>query len=194
MENLTDFYPTDYGPVFSGLLGRERLNPLGPGSPISDVRDELQDLTMIKAFAHTRVVDENMAKCCISALWLLFNYLEESHTISQGIHAISGSYWHGLMHRREPDFFNSKYWFRKVGEHPLFADLNRIAARVAANAEPHPSIQFLLKQKHWNPFDFIDLCRACLNGQSPHDLLARQIQQYEWELLFDYCYDKASGK
>ena len=70
MENLTDFYPHDYGPVFSGLLGRERLNPLGPRILISDMREDLHSLTIPKAFAHTKVKDQSMAECCMAGIWL----------------------------------------------------------------------------------------------------------------------------
>lgn len=187
MENLTDFHPHDYGPVFSGLLGRERLNPLGTGIPISDLREDLYSLTIPKAFAHTKVKNQSMAECCMAGIWLLFNYLDESHTISQGISTDSGSFWHGIMHRRETDFFNSKYWFGRVGKHPIFGELRKVAKELAKSVDDYQSISFLKGDK-WNPFDFIDFCEACLSGNSPHQLLARNIQQCEWELLFDYCY------
>lgn len=193
MNNPTHFNPANYGPVFAGLLGKERLNPLGAGMPVSDVREELHSLTVEKAFAHTSVADADMAKACLAGIWLLFNYLEESHTISQSIETTTGSLWHGIMHRREGDFFNSKYWFRRVGEHPIFPDLQRTAKEMASAAEPHPSISFLKNQTKWNPFDFVDLVEACLSGKSPHELLCRQIQQCEWELLFDFSYQKAVG-
>src|SRR5207245_11135 len=59
------------------------------------------------------------AACVRSGLYLRFNFLDESHTISQGIHTVEGSYWHAIMHRREPDYSNAKHWFRKVGQHPV---------------------------------------------------------------------------
>lgn len=46
-----------------------------------------------------------------------------SHTVSQGIEGTTGSYWHGIMHRREGDFSNSHYWFNKVGGHPVIDEV-----------------------------------------------------------------------
>ena len=72
------------------------------------------------------------ARCCISALYLRHNFLDESHEISQEIDTIDGSYWHGIMHRREPDYDNAKYWFRRVPSHPVFGPLCEKARELAA--------------------------------------------------------------
>ncbi len=193
MINPTNFNPANYGPVFAGLLGKERLNPLGRGTPVSDVREELNSLSLEDAFSHTKVVHADMANACLSGIWLLFNYLEESHTISQSIGTTTGSFWHGIMHRREGDFFNSKYWFRRVGEHPIFPELQRVVKELASAVDQHPSISFLINQSQWNPFDFVDLVEDCLSDKSPHELLCKQIQQCEWELLFDFSYQNGTG-
>lgn len=58
-----------------------------------------------------------------AALWLYIDELDASHVISQSIETATGSYWHGIMHRREGDFSNSHYWFRRVGKHPVIAQL-----------------------------------------------------------------------
>src|SRR4051794_18122244 len=54
-----------------------------------------------------------------AGLWLYVDDLERSHTISQSIGDTTGSYWHGIMHRREGDFSNSHYWMRRATGHPL---------------------------------------------------------------------------
>ena len=117
-----------YGDVFAGLISEKRLNPLDGGDENTAAKSTLDALTVASAFAGKTVVDEDMARACISAMWLYHNFLDASHTISQNIHTATGSYWHGIMHRREPDFSNSKYWFGKVGNHAIFDDLCKAAA------------------------------------------------------------------
>ncbi len=56
-----------------------------------------------------------------AGLWLYVDDLDRSHTISQSILDATGSYWHGIMHRREGDFANSHHWMRRAASHPLIA-------------------------------------------------------------------------
>ncbi len=194
MKKLLDFNPNLYGPLFASLLQEERLNPLGPGTPNTKMRPGLAALTIEEAFAPNPIVDADMARACLAGIWLYHDFLEESHQISQSIATTTGSYWHGIMHRREPDFSNSKYWFHRVGEHPIIALLRETAAELAAAHAAHESTAFLRQQRMWDPLAFIDLCEACVNRRSPAEPLCRQIQQAEWRLLFDYCYQQAVGK
>ena len=77
-------------------------------------------------------MDADMAACCVAGVWLLHDYLDESHRISQGIDTPSGSFWHGILHRREGDYSNAKYWFRHVGRYDVFDLLGQRAAELAA--------------------------------------------------------------
>ena len=113
-----------------------------------------------------------MAQCCLSGLWLLHNFLNESHEISQSIQSPEGSYWHGIMHRMEGDYWNSKYWFRKTGNHPCLKNV--------------------LGTSSWNPSDFTDQCESH-GEQNEHLSLALQgIALAEWRALFEYCFTHAS--
>jgi len=183
-----------YSSAFVELLQEVRLIPLDAGAPNTKVQSTLAALTIEKAFAPNAIADADMARACLAGIWLHHNFLEESHTISQSIATTAGSYWHGLMHRREPDFPNSKYWFHRVGEHPIFVPLHCAAAELAATHAREASTDFLRNQPRWDPFAFIDLCEKCIKRQSPAEKLCRQIQQAEWNLLFDYCYQRAVGK
>lgn len=175
--------PEVHGPVLAELLREERLNPLGPGLPNEAVRSKLAAFDLAKAVAPRRVRDRTLAAACRAGLWLYHNFLDESHALSQEIATPTGSCWHGLMHRREPDAANAAYWFRRVGEHPIFEAL--AAAARAFGLSPGSS--------RWDPFDFIDRCEQYRGTGGEQELLLVRVQQREWELLFDWCLRQATG-
>jgi hypothetical protein len=180
-----------YSPVVSELIGEVRLAPLGPGQADEAVRPKLQELTAAGLFAPEPIRDGDVAQACLAGIWLYRNFLDESHKISQDLETVEGAYWHGLMHRREPDFANSKYWFRRVGRHEVFVPLAQAATELAGQADPHPAARFLTAGTTWDPFAFIDLCEQSYHGRAPCEPLCRLIQEAEWRLLFDYCYGHA---
>lgn len=181
--------PTSFPLIVRDLLSPERLPSLGPGHPNEGARDRLHSLTVESLCAPHPVRQRDFATACLAGLWLYHDFLDESHRISQDLHTSTGSYWHALMHRRELDFENAKYWFHRVDTHPIYEALLAAAAELAADAPPGAA--FLRTQADWQPFAFVDLCAASLAGQMPCDDLCRQIQKREWELLFDWCYRHA---
>ncbi len=98
---------------------------------------------------------------------------------SQELHTTEGSYWHAIMHRREPDAWNSKYWWRQVGYHPVFVQLDEEAAR--------------LGWRVWDPAAFVDACEKERDSGSERETLLSEVQLVEWGLLFAWCYGQAKG-
>jgi hypothetical protein len=187
-DDVFTFDPSRYGATFAELIDPERLSDLGPGTPVEGMRNRLQLLDLDAAFAPHSVRDAQMARACWAGLWLLYDFLDESHALSQEIDNTTGNYWHGLMHRREPDFANAAYWFRRVGRHPVFEKLLGESARLATSTSVEPTAKFLKDLKRWNPFAFIDLCEAVAAGKARCQLLCQQVQRCEWQMLFDYSY------
>ncbi len=187
---MSTFDPAAYGPAIEKLLRPPRLPALAVDTPPTPMRAQLKALQTDEAFAPFRIRNRSMADACRAGLWLLFDFLDEAHGISQELDTPEGSYWHAIVHRREPDANNAKYWYRKVGTHAIFEPLRQRAAQLAGERPPQQAV-FLARQAAWDPIAFVDLCAAFLAGAAPCEDLCRHIQRAEWDLLFDYCHQKA---
>jgi hypothetical protein len=116
------------------------------------------------------VVSQAAARAMLAGIWLWHDFLDESHTISQGLGDATGSYWHAIMHRREGDFSNSKYWYARCRNHPVIGQLG------------------------YDPDDFVDdVARASRQGTGEALDAAVEMQRREWEALFTYCVRAATA-
>lgn len=190
IQRMHDDTLPSFSPSIEALLaapdGSARLPELGPGRPVEAHREALRSLSVDALCEGRTIRDHAAARCCLSGLWLWNDFLDESHEISQGIDTSDGSYWHGIMHRREPDPGNAKYWFQRVGAHPVFEPLAAAAARLGAGSS------FPLDAQAWHPAAFIDWSRR-LAPDSADVQSARLIAAAEWRLLFAHCLRQAWG-
>jgi hypothetical protein len=153
-----------------------------------------------------RVVSPPDAIAVRAGVLQLHDFLDASHTDAQSIehqgrHA-NGDYWHAIMHRREPDYGNAKYWFRHVGDHPIHADLGRAADEIITRLAGDESAALesaALRQKlgtpdKWDPFAFVDFCAECEHGGDAHRTrIAEAIQWREMLLLLERTHRDATG-
>lgn len=94
-----------------------------------------------------------------AAIWYYVDDLDRSHNIAQNIEGPEGAFWHGLMHRREGDYWNAKYWFRRAGALPGKLGLE--------------------------PIVLTDKVAALKSGDNPPELL--DAQRIEWLRLVEHC-------
>ena len=170
------FDPKAFGETVASILALdgagERLMPLAHGTCSSvEARQRLQKLSAAELFKGSFAPD-----AALSGLYLYFSCMDESHNLSQSIETVEGSFWHGILHRQEPDPGNAAYWFRRVGTHSIFPKLREEALVLGVDFGPR-----------WDPFAFIDLCGT-------GDERALKVQRAEWQLLFDYCAAKKRGE
>jgi hypothetical protein len=157
-----------YGPAVASILqldgNGQRLMPLATAAG-GDER------------ARTMIRESGAPELVKAGLYLYFDCWTQAHEIAQDIATPEGSYWHAIVHRQEPDAWNSGYWFRQVGAHAIFPALRDAAAEMGLAMGPR-----------WKPEAFIQLCekaRACPGSELERQ--AREVQRAEWQLLFDYC-------
>lgn len=136
-----------------------------------------------------------------AGLLQVHDQLDHSHQFSQSIEGegrnAAGDYWHAIMHRREPDYGNSKYWFRRVGEHPIFPELASIAFPLFDQCDDLSATQWKsrITGNGWDPMAFVDLCQHVARDElSPLGVTAREVQWLEMLLLMEQTYADAMGR
>ena len=136
---------------------------------------EAELLRRLESFFDENHTAESARPLLRSAALLWHDHLDASHNISQSIETRDGSWLHGIMHRREPDYGNAKYWFRRVGQHPAFAAL---AERT--------------KRKTWDAFVFIDECEVAEQGNDAEaSVVLRRVQAAEFDVLVEHILQNA---
>lgn len=107
-----------------------------------------------------------------AGLYLLNGDWDPAHRVAQSLPGPLGAHWHGLVHRHEPDYENSKYWLARVGQSPLYPSLAE-AARKAGHEE-------VLSGGRWNPVRFTD-------AYATREGWTRELDRLEREALLDHC-------
>ncbi len=179
----------------------ESGNPLPPLVPEdvwnSELSEGIVSASSEELLKGETVKDETYAGAIKSGLLLWNDALNDSHDISQGLSNNTGSYWHGIMHRREPDYSNAKYWFGRVGTHPIYAELRDCALSIfKETADPSAALSDIgakiESHEHWDPYLFIDWCAAAAEDLSSDVAqFLQQVQVEEFKLLLAYSYRNA---
>jgi hypothetical protein len=108
--------------------------------------------------------------------------LDGCHKFFQDDPSDLASYWHGMMHRREGDFDNARYWFRRAGTLPVFDSLHHDASQFSAD---------VAKQLSWDPYLFTGQCEQHRFGAEDESNELVRLQQTEFDVIFDYSWRQA---
>lgn len=141
---------------------------------------------------------QDHAQAMLAGLWLRHDALQECHEIAQlaprdADAAASFNFWHAIMHRREGDFSNSKYWYARCRRHPA---RRRIAAALAGWYHDGASAAEIgLRGEEWDPNTFVDFVEAAHAAPGGRQYAAAAAaQKIEWRSLFIHCALVASGQ
>jgi hypothetical protein len=140
------------------------------------------------------IADAPAARAMLAGLWLRHDALDESHTISQSLATPDGSFWHAIMHRREGDFSNAKYWYARCRHHPAYPAIAAEGAAALKDSHQAPTLAALVRGQ-WDPDGFVDVVSAI--HDKPNDPMyaaAVELQRAEWRGLFGHCVRAAAGR
>lgn len=124
-----------------------------------------------------------------AGLLLMNDFFDASHSCSQSMEGHPhADYWHAILHRREPDYGNAKYWFRHVGRHAIFEELARCVSTLFDSAAGSLTGKLerwrprLITAGGWEPFVFVDLCQTAASDAELRSW-CEQVQFTEMLLL-----------
>ena len=159
------------------------------GSPT--ILKNIHELSNEELFGRA-IEESDMAQAARAGLILEAGGWNDAHRIVQELDTPEAQYWHGIVHRREPDSSNAKYWFRSVGNHPVMDQLVRILSESVGPDKVF--FQRFIENGKWNPFKYVDACMASHESGGNERLpLLLDIQQKEFTALLDYCIQHALG-
>lgn len=125
----------------------------------------------------------------VAGVYVWLGSFESAHAVAQDLETPEGRYWHAIVHRMEPDSWNSGYWFRQLGSHPVFAALRVEAVRLVGETGGGFRVPEV-----WDPHRFIAFCDEVREEPAGALLeLARRIHTAEWRLLFHHCTHKEAS-
>jgi hypothetical protein len=120
------------------------------------------------------------------AVGLLYHdHQDQAHDLVQDQTGIEGALVHAILHRREPDYWNAKYWFRRVGDHPMY---RRLAVRAAGLAESPAGQELARRLTLSGTLDasaFVDACESVARrpASDPEVQYLQRLQHAEFEEL-----------
>jgi hypothetical protein len=127
------------------------------------------------------------AAAALAGLWLWLDALDDCHKIAQDLVSPTGSFWHAIMHRREGDFSNAKYWYHRCPNHHVMKMLAAVSSSLAGGFESDRQVKRIISGP-WSPDALVDLVEEVNEKPSdPRFDLAVKLQRAEWTGLFDYC-------
>lgn len=175
MPQLTDSLQPILAPLFEALPLDEAMSRLvGPANDRGSA-DHRNLVQLVEVAAASPELQAHPA--VVAGLWLYIDELDRSHSVSQDIETPTGSFWHAIMHRREGDFSNSKYWYRRVGHHPATGSIGMGGGGAGSGTTVGG----------YDPYAFVDAVEhAHTHGDASHPELVA-MQRREWKGLFEWC-------
>jgi len=138
-----------------------------------------------EAWAATANLDATAAIHLRATAYLHHDHSDAAHDLVQDLPDPDGALIHGTLHRREPDYWNAKYWFRQAENHPVYRCMaSRLLDQPAASAFPS-LVERLTLTGNLDPLALVDAIEAVAHRPETDTEVnfLRTIQLIETECL-----------
>ena len=112
-----------------------------------------------------------------AALWLYVDDLDAAHEPAQNLNTPTGSFLHAILHRREGDFMNALYWYRKTGRHPAINHIDLTGGGAGSGTDVAA----------YDPARFVERVQRATEQSDADNPALVSIQRKEWRAVFDHC-------
>lgn len=166
---------------------------LGPGprngvASVTAVRDQVaQALPQADAETIERVR---------ALVWLWQDHSEEAHEAVQDLHDRESSWIHAILHRREPDYSNARYWFHRVGQPAAYATLgDRVKAWLKTSGD-NSLLKEVMPNGKWDGLGMVAACEASdiESEDQPRIRALIQIQVLEFRMVLEQLISASGSK
>lgn len=123
-----------------------------------------------------------------AAALLYHDHHNEAHDLVQDMTDREGALIHALVHRREPDFWNAKYWFRRVGDHPIYRSLGEQLVGLKGHASAQAVARSMNLTGTVDPLALTDACESVMRKDAGDPVVGflREVQEAEFRGLIGY--------
>lgn len=170
---------------------------LNANKAAKEITDNKEDDAVL--FHGTPIVEESMAGAVRALLYLWSGYPADCKMYAQAAPQKVQQYLEAICERQAGRPAEAKVLLSRVGEFDTYAKLTAHAIEVIGVGSDKSLTRFkgtLELCEVWEPHAFVDLYEQGRAGAlcHPAELVIRNLQCREFELLFVYCYEKATGR
>ena len=157
---------------------------LGQGPRLGVTERELLEEQLSLFFADHGIAPAPATRLRAAAL-LYHDHHDAAHDLVQDLTDHDGALLHGILHRREPDYWNAKYWFRRFVAHPAHVALGKRIPSLVTEPAHAPLAKEITRPGAFDPFAFVDLVESAAKKPvlAPEVLWLRRVQHAEFEEL-----------
>lgn len=124
---------------------------------------------------------------CLTLVW--FDYLELAHQIADEERSTEFCYFHAMIHRRERDFFNARFWFRQTDRrHVVFANITDEVRKYLNQKGDQQLLESLIRNDEWSPLEFLEEVVKGFKMEPTSEFVRKlqDIQTIEFACWFKY--------